>query len=46
VIAKSSDVESLVNAITKAIRSDDFSTISSESRMNKTDQLLEVCAIT
>jgi uroporphyrinogen III methyltransferase/synthase len=46
VIARSSDVESLVNAITKAIRSDDFSTISSESRMNKTDQLLEVCAIT
>jgi len=35
VIARSSDVESLVNAITKAIRSDDFSTISSESRMNK-----------
>jgi len=39
VIARSNDVESLVNAITKAIHSDDFSTISSGSRMNETDRV-------
>ena len=39
VIARSNDVESLVNAITKAMPSDDFSTISSGSRMNETDRV-------
>jgi uroporphyrinogen-III synthase len=45
VIAQSNDVENLVNAITKAMHSDVFSTISGESRMNETDRLPEVCAI-
>jgi len=45
-IAEPNDVESLVNAITQAIRADDFSTVSSESRINETDRFPESCTIT